>query len=66
MATVNITIENNEMNYDAKECEAKDFAAIINASIHHLKMEFVDKGEDVSALIPGILKQLDTLSLEKK
>ncbi len=62
MATVNITIKDNEINYDAKECEAKDFAAIINASIHHLKIEFIDKGEDVSEFIPGILKQLETLS----
>jgi len=62
MATVNITIKDNEINYDAKECKAKDFAAIINASIYHLKVEFVDKGEDVSELIPGILKQLETLS----
>ena len=62
MTTVNITIKNNEMHYDAKECEAKDFAAIIKASIYHLKVEFADKGEDISDFIPDILKQLETLS----
>ena len=65
MATVNITIKDNEMNYDAKECEAKDFVAIINASIYHLKVEFMDKGENVSELIPDIMKQLETISVAK-
>ena len=61
MAKVTIEINDNEMNYDAHECEAKDFAAIINASIHHLKIEFKDKGEDVSSFISGIKKSLDPL-----
>ena len=65
MATVNITIKDNEINYDANECEAKDFVAIINASIYHLKVEFMDKGEDVSEFIPGIMKQLETLTVAK-
>ena len=65
MATVNITIEDNKVEYNAKECEAKDFVAIINASIYHLKVEFMDKGEDVSKLIPDIMKQLETLSVTK-
>ena len=63
MATVTITFDNNEMNYDANECEAREYAAIINASIHHLKMNHVDKGEDVSKFVTGILSSLEVLSL---
>ncbi len=61
MAKVTIEIKGNELNYDAHECEARDFAAIINASIHHLEVEFKDKGEDVSSFISGIKKSLEIL-----
>ena len=61
MAKVTIEINGNDMNYDAHECEAKDFVAIINASIHHLEVEFKDKGEDVSYFISGVKKNLEVL-----
>jgi len=64
MATVTITIENDEMNYDANECEAREYAAIINASIHHLKVKHVDKGEDVSMFLPGMMSSLEVLASE--
>ncbi len=61
MAEVTITINGNEISYDAKDCKAEDFAAVINASIYHLKSEFQDKGEDVSTQVRDIKKSLESL-----
>ena len=61
MPKITITINNNEMHYDAQECEAKDFSAIINASISHLKSEFQDKGQVIDQYIASIEKSLESL-----
>ena len=61
MAEVTITMNGNKISYDAKECKAEDFVAVINASIYHLKSEFQDKGEDISAEVNAIKKSLGTI-----
>ena len=61
MAEVTITINGNEISYDAKDCKAEDFVAVINASIYHLKSEFQDKGEDISSQVSAIKKSLESL-----
>jgi hypothetical protein len=61
MAEVIITINGNEISYDAKDCKAEDFAAVINASIYHLKSEFQDKGEVISAQVRDIKKNLESI-----
>ena len=61
MAKVTISINGNELDYDAQECTAKDFAAIINASIYHLKLEFQEKGIDIGKEINTIEKSLNTI-----
>ena len=61
MAEITIKFENNELHYDAVECDAKDFAAVTNASMHHMEVECLDKGEDISVFLSGIRKSLDHL-----
>ena len=62
MAEVTITINGNEISYDAKDCKAEDFVAVINASIYHLKSEFQDMGEDISGQVSIIRKNLENLT----
>ncbi len=61
MAEVTIKFENDEMYYDANECDARQFSAIINASIHQLETEFMEKGEDLTQFLTGIRRNLEML-----
>ena len=61
MAEVIVTINGNEISYDAKDCKAEDFAAVINASIYHLKTEFQAQDEDISVQVSVIKKSLETI-----
>ncbi len=61
MAEVTIEFENDEMYYDANECDARQFSAIINASMHQLETEFMEKGEDLTQFLIGIRKNLEIL-----
>ena len=61
MAEVTIKFENDEMYYDAKECDARQFSAIINASMHQLETEFIEKSEDLTQFLTGIRKNLEML-----
>ncbi len=61
MAEITIKFDKNELYYDAKECSARDFAAVANASIHHLEVEFKEKGENISVYIAGMKKSLAAL-----
>lgn len=62
MAEVTITIDNNEMHYDAKECNSRDFTAIINASLHHMELEREKSNEDITHYLDGIKKNLEKLN----
>jgi len=61
MAKITINFKNNEMHYNAKECDAKQFAAVANATMHHMEVECLDKGEDISIFLSGMRKSLDNL-----
>ena len=61
LAEITIKFEKNKILYDAKECDAKQFAAVVNASIHHMEVECLEKGEDISIFLSGIRKSLDNL-----
>ena len=61
MAEVTIKFESDEMYYDANECDARQFSAIINASMHQLETEFMEKGEDLTRFLTGIRINLEML-----
>ena len=61
MAEITIKFENNELQYDAVECSAKEFASVANASLHHLEVECLEKGEDISVFLSGIRNTLEHL-----
>ena len=61
MAEVTITIEKNEMHYDAKECDIKTFAAIANASLHHMEIMLEGNSENLDIYIKGIKNSVKDL-----